>query len=68
MPIDVGVFGLADGGRVFLDGEDSNSGTPASGAASRSPSCGREYTFSIAAAKGSDDDKVRVYFQGGYGF
>jgi hypothetical protein len=27
-----------------------------------------EYTVSAAAAKGSDDDTVRFYFQGGYAF
>ena len=68
VPIDVSVFGLADGGRVFLDGEDSNRWHHGVGGGVGLSFLRPENTFSIAAAKGSDDDKVRLYFQGGFGF
>jgi len=68
VPIDVGVFGLADGGRVFIDGEDSNRWHHGVGGGVSLSFLRPENTFSIAAARGSDDDKVRLYFQGGFGF
>lgn len=68
VPIDVGVFGLADGGRVFLDGEESDRWHHGVGGGLSLTFLRPEYTFSIAGARGSDDDKIRLYFQGGYGF
>ena len=68
VPIDVGVFGLADVGRVFIDGEDSNRWHHGVGGGVALSFLRPENTFSIAAARGSDDDKVRLYFQGGFGF
>jgi len=68
VPIDLGVFGLADGGRVFFDGEDSNRWHHGVGGGVSLSFLRPENTFSIAAATGSDDDKVRLYFQGGFGF
>lgn len=68
VPIDVTVFGLADGGRVFVDGEDSNRWHHGVGGGLGLTFLRPEYTFSIAAARGSDDNKMRLYFQGGYGF
>jgi hypothetical protein len=68
VPIDVGVFGLADGGRVFLDGEDSDTWHHGVGGGVAFTFLRPEYTFSIAGARGSDDDKVRLYFNGGFGF
>ena len=68
VPIDFGVFALADGGRVFLEGEDSNRWHHGVGGGISFTFLRPEYTFSIAGARGSDDDKVRLYFQGGFGF
>ena len=68
VPIDVGVFGLADGGRVFLDGEDSNRWHHGVGGGVGLTFLRPENTFSVAAARGSDDDKIRLYFNGGFGF
>jgi hemolysin activation/secretion protein len=68
VPIDVSVFGLADGGRVFLDGEDSDRWHHGFGGGIGLTFLRPENTLSIAAARGSDDDKVRLYFQGGFGF
>jgi hypothetical protein len=68
VPIDLGVFGLADVGRVFLDGEDSNRWHTGFGGGLAFSFLRPEYTVSVAAAKGSDDDTVRFYLQGGYGF
>ena len=68
VPIDLGVFGLADVGRVFLDGEDSEKWHTGFGGGVSFSFLRPEYTVSVAAAKGSDDDTVRFYLQGGYGF
>jgi hypothetical protein len=68
VPIDVTVFGLADGGRVWVDGEDSNRWHHGVGGGLGLTFLRPEYTFSIAGARGSDDNKMRLYFQGGYGF
>jgi hypothetical protein len=68
VPIDVTVFGLADGGRVFVDGEDSDRWHHGVGGGLGFTFLRPEYTFSIAGARGSDDDKMRLYFQGGFGF
>jgi hypothetical protein len=68
VPIDVGVFGLADGGRVFVDGEESDTWHHGVGGGVSFTFLRPEYTFSIAGARGSDDDKIRLYFQGGFGF
>jgi hypothetical protein len=68
VPIDVGVFGLADGGRVFFEGEDSDQWHHGVGGGLSLTFLRPQYTFSIAGARGSDDNKIRLYFQGGYGF
>jgi hypothetical protein len=68
VPIDVAVFALADGGRVFLDGEDSNLWHHGLGGGLAFTFLRPDYTVSIAGAQGSDDDKIRIYFNGGFGF
>lgn len=68
VPIDVGVFGLADAGRVWLDGEDSNEIHRAFGGGVSFTFLRPEYTLSVAAAKSPAEDKMRIYFKGGYGF
>jgi hypothetical protein len=68
VPIDLHVFGLADGGRVFFEGEDSDTWHHGVGGGLALTFLRPVYTFSIAGARGSDDDKLRLYFQGGFGF
>ena len=67
VPIDVTAFGLADAGRVWFEGEDSNIWHYGLGGGLGFSFLRPEHTFSVALAKG-DDDTLRIYFQGGFGF
>ena len=67
VPIDVTVFGLADAGRVWFDGEDSDTWHHGVGGGIGLTFLRPQNTFSLAAARG-DEGQVRLYFQGGFGF
>jgi surface antigen Omp85-like protein len=66
LPAQLGVFGLADAGRVFLEGESSDTWHSAFGGGLSLSYLQRAYTFSVAVAKG--DERTAVYVQAGYGF
>jgi hypothetical protein len=66
LPADFGVFGLADVGRVFLEGESSDKWHGAAGGGIWLAYLDRAYTFSIAAAHG--EEKTGIYVQAGFGF
>jgi hypothetical protein len=66
LPADVGVFGLADAGRVFLEGETSDEWHTAFGGGVWLAFLDRAYTLSLAAA--SSDERTGIYLQGGFGF
>jgi hypothetical protein len=66
LPADVGVFGLADAGRVFLEGESSDEWHTAFGGGVWLAFIDRAYTLSLAAA--SSEERTGIYLQGGFGF
>lgn len=66
VPTDVGVFGLADAGRVFVEGEDSNELHTGFGGGLSLGFLSRANTVSIAVAK--SDEKTRIYVRGGFLF
>jgi hypothetical protein len=66
LPADVGVFGLADAGRVFLEGESSDEWHTAFGGGVWLAFLDRAYTLSLAAA--SSDERTAIYLQAGFGF
>jgi hypothetical protein len=66
VPTDVGVFGLADAGRVWLEGESSNVWHEALGGGVWLGFLGPANTISIALA--ASDERTRVYVQAGFGF
>jgi hypothetical protein len=66
LPADFGVFGLADAGRVFLEGESSDKWHTAFGGGVWLAFLDRAYTLSLAAA--SSDERTGIYLQGGFGF
>jgi hypothetical protein len=66
LPADVGVFGLADAGRVFLEGESSDEWHTAFGGGVWLAFLDRAYTLSLAAA--SSEERTGIYIQGGFGF
>jgi hypothetical protein len=66
LPADVGVFGLADAGRVFLEGESSDEWHTAFGGGVWLAFLDRAHTLSLAAA--SSDERTGIYLQGGFGF
>jgi outer membrane protein assembly factor BamA len=66
LPADVGVFGLADAGRVFLRGESSDQWHSAFGGGVWLAFLDRAYTVSLAVA--ASDERTAVYLQGGFGF
>jgi hypothetical protein len=66
LPADVGVFGLADAGRVFLEGESSDEWHTAFGGGVWLAFLDRAYTLSLAAA--SSEERTGIYLQGGFGF
>jgi hypothetical protein len=66
VPQDIGVFGLADTGRVFLDGEDSRRWHTGIGGGVWISFLRRENTVSVAAAH--SEGRTRLYFGAGFGF
>ncbi len=66
VPADVGIFGLADAGRVFLDGESSDTWHSAFGGGIWVGFLSRANTLSAAIAKGKE--RTRLYLQAGFGF
>jgi hypothetical protein len=66
LPADFGVFGLADVGRVFLEGESSDQWHSAAGAGIWISYMNRAYTFSLALASG--EERTGLYAQAGFGF
>lgn len=66
LPAEVGVFGLADAGRVFLEGESSSEWHTAFGGGVWIGFLERAHTLSAAVA--SSDERTGVYIQAGFGF
>ena len=66
LPTQLGVFGLADVGRVYLAGESSDTWHSAFGGGLSLSYLQRAYTFSVALAAG--DERTAVYVQAGFGF
>jgi hemolysin activation/secretion protein len=66
LPTQLGIFGLADAGRVFLSGEDSDQWHTAFGGGLSLSYLQRAYTFSVALASG--DERTAIYAQAGFGF
>jgi hypothetical protein len=66
LPTQFGIFGLADAGRVFLQGESSDQWHTAFGGGVFLSYLERAYTFSVALASG--DERTALYLQGGFGF
>jgi hypothetical protein len=66
LPTQLGVFGLADAGRVFLSGESSDRWHTAFGGGLSLSYLEKAYTFSVALA--SSDERTGVYAQAGFGF
>jgi hypothetical protein len=66
VPQDIGVFGLADTGRVFLEGEDSRRWHTGVGGGLWISFLRPENTISVAAAQ--SEGRTRLYFGAGFGF
>lgn len=66
LPADFGVFGLADAGRVFLDGEHSDVWHSAFGGGIWLAYLSRANTFSAYVA--GSDERTRLYLSAGFGF
>lgn len=66
LPADVGVFGLADAGRVFLAGESSDEWHTGYGGGLWFSFLSQENGFALAAAKSKEG--TRFYFRAGLGF
>jgi hypothetical protein len=66
LPADVGIFGLADVGRVFLEGESSDVWHSAFGGGIWLAFLDRSYTVSMSAA--ASDERTGFYLQGGFAF
>jgi hypothetical protein len=66
LPATFGVFGLADAGRVFLEGESSDTWHSAAGGGVWLSYLERAYTLSLAVAK--SDERTGIYAQAGFGF
>ncbi len=66
LPADFGIFGLADVGRVFLAGENSDTWHAAGGGGVSLSYLEHAYTFSLAVAK--SDERTGIYAQAGFGF
>ena len=65
LPADIGVFGLADAGRVFLEGESSDKWHSAFGGGVWLAYLDRANTISAAVAAG--EERTGVYVQAGLG-
>jgi hypothetical protein len=72
LPLRFGVLGLADAGRVWLEGESSDKWHKGYGAGAFLSFLKPENTISITAAKDPDatglDSGIRVYFNAGFAF
>jgi len=72
MPIRMGVFGLADAGRVYVDGDSPGGWHKAVGGGAWFSFLKPENTLTVAAAVDPDavgeDSKTRIYFQVGFAF
>jgi hypothetical protein len=66
LPADLGIFGLADAGRVFLEGETSDKWHSAFGGGLWLSFLSRDNT--IAAAVAAGDERTGFYMQAGFGF
>lgn len=66
VPAELGIFGLADVGRVFLEGESSDKWHTAFGGGISLSFLNRANTVSLAVARG--EERTGVYFQAGFGF
>lgn len=66
VPTDVGIFGLADAGRVWLDGESSDKWHTAFGGGLWLGFLSPANTLSAAIA--ASDERTRLYLQAGFGF
>ncbi|MEA2723304.1 MAG: hypothetical protein QOH59_1075 [Gemmatimonadales bacterium] len=66
LPADLGVFGLADAGRVFLAGETSDTWHAAGGGGVWLSYLEHAYTLSLAIAK--SEERTGIYAQAGFGF
>jgi hypothetical protein len=66
LPTQLGVFGLADAGRVFLKGESSDTWHTAFGGGFSLSYLEQAHTLSVALASG--DERTAVYVQAGFGF
>jgi len=66
VPVRLGVFGLVEAGRVWLEGEDSNTWHPSYGGGLLFQPVGVATAFNITAATG--DEGTRFYFGAGFGF
>jgi hypothetical protein len=62
------LFGLADIGRVWLEGEDSDDWHPSYGGGIAFEVAGSPLTFWTGVAKGEGSDGLRFYFLSGFGF
>ncbi|HET7747072.1 MAG TPA: BamA/TamA family outer membrane protein [Vicinamibacteria bacterium] len=67
VPIEVGAFGLADGGRVWLKGEDSDTWHHAFGGGLSFSFIKPANTLVVSIARG-DQGEVRTYLRGGFAF
>jgi hypothetical protein len=66
LPAHVGIFGLTDVGRVFLEGESSDQWHTAVGGGLWLAFLDRAHTLSVAVA--SSEERTGVYVQAGFGF
>jgi hypothetical protein len=66
LPAELGVFGLGDVGRVFLEGESSDRWHGAAGGGIWLSWLNRAYTLSLAMAQG--EEQTGIYAQAGFGF
>ena len=62
------LFGLADFGRVWLEGEDSDDWHPSFGGGIAFEVAGSPLAFWTGVAKATESDGVRFYFASGFGF
>lgn len=65
LPAELGVFGLADAGRVWLEGESSTTWHTAFGGGVWAAFMNRGNTLSVALA--ASDERTRLYVQAGFG-
>jgi hemolysin activation/secretion protein len=66
LPATIGAFGLADIGRVFLEGESSDTWHGAAGGGISLSYLDRAYTLSLAVAE--SEERTAIYVQAGFGF